>query len=88
VAYAPHLTEIQALVLEAFDNELDPQGVALALETRLHDLGIDSLTLAEVIVFLQQRLGVQLDIDEDLTAAAHTTVADFAKAVTQHVGRV
>ena len=56
------------------------EGVALDSQTRLSDLGVDSVSLVEILLFIERRYGVTVP-DEQLTRENLKTVAALAECV-------
>jgi acyl carrier protein len=69
---------VQRRVLRVMTDWCGPRDTELTPETRLADLGLDSLTLLEVSLGLQKEFGVAVD-DEEMAEAV--TVAELVALV-------
>jgi acyl carrier protein len=49
------------IALEAVNDVLQSRGVTITPDTAFEELGLDSLDLAELMVALEERVGVELD---------------------------
>lgn len=61
-------------------------GVALTPETRLEDIAVDSLQMSELILDLEDRLGVELDDDVLLKLSSSETIGDFLDGFVKTAG--
>jgi acyl carrier protein len=73
---------VEQRVLRVMANWCGPQDVELGPESRLFDLGLDSLTLLEVSLGLQKEFGVAVD-DEQMAEAV--TVAELVDLVSEQL---
>lgn len=53
-------------ILEIVAEHLDMDKAEITKESKFEDLGIDSLDAVELVMKLEEGLGVQLDLDRDL----------------------
>ncbi|MDR1778908.1 MAG: acyl carrier protein [Clostridiales Family XIII bacterium] len=63
---------IKKLIVEFNDSDPD----AITLETTFKDLGIDSLDTAELLINLEETVGKEIELDEEVT-----TVGDLVAFV-------
>lgn len=66
------LEKIKALLADYTDVDVE----SITLETAFADLGIDSLSVVEMVMELEDDLGVELELEEKVN-----TVGDFVKFV-------
>lgn len=52
-------------VTEILKNYSDTEGVNITKETTFKDLGVDSLDFVEILMELEEKLGVELEIEEN-----------------------
>ena len=77
----PNTLSPLALIQDALRPYTDANLDGLNSETRFADIGIDSLTMAELLFELEDRLGVSLDN----TAEIPQTVGQVIELVQQHI---
>ncbi|NMC56257.1 MAG: acyl carrier protein [Eubacteriaceae bacterium] len=52
-------------VTEILKNYSDAEGINITKDTTFKDLGIDSLDFVEILMELEEKLGVELEIEEN-----------------------
>ncbi|MFI1225620.1 MULTISPECIES: acyl carrier protein [unclassified Streptomyces] len=57
----------------------------IALDDELHEIGIESLNILEIVVRLEQEFDIKIG-DGEIFEAALSRVGDIAKLVQSHVG--
>ena len=84
-------------VRQAVAKALNIPAAEIKPETRLDELGMNSLDMMEVIFEMEQRFGIDIPLEQETPASDQTggkapnnlpfeTIADVAGAVTQHIG--
>jgi|SRR5215468_6850468 len=72
-------SEILALLLDRDDDEEEKEEISVSPDSSLHGLGLNSLMLAQLLVFLEAELGVD-PFGDDLSIADMRTVQDLISA--------
>ena len=79
----PHFAHAVAAVLVLMPAHLPLETLTVQPESRLEDLGVDSLAVAEVIVEVEIRLGCELPIDVLRRLSYVETIGDVARELGQ-----
>jgi acyl carrier protein len=83
-------------VRQAVAKALNIPATEIKSETRLDELGMNSLDVMEVIFEMEQRFGIDIPLEQENRPADQAgkgtnnlpfeTIADVADAITQHIG--
>lgn len=75
--------DMEAGVIAIFQDHADPAAGAVSRATELEALGIHSLELTEIVMDIEDRYGVEIDLSTVDTWTSFKTVGDLIDAVKQ-----
>lgn len=78
--------DVENGVLEIFQAHVDKNAGAVTAETPLESLGIHSLELTEIVMDIEDKYGVDVDLSTVETWASFKTVGDMIAEVKKLVG--
>jgi len=67
-------------VAEILKNYSDSEGLQITAKTSFKELGIDSLDFVEILMELEEKLGVELELEENFT-----TIGELVAYIEQKV---
>ncbi|MEU6484428.1 acyl carrier protein [Streptomyces sp. NPDC046887] len=76
-------TRVREVVADVIGPSAPP---TIGLDDELHEIGIESLNILEIVVRLEQEFDIKIG-DAEIFEAALSRVGDIAKLVQTHVGR-
>ena len=76
----PTVSEIERILLDEIAEMLSGSGVAIAPETPLHTLGLDSLRLFELFVLVEKQFGLSL-LEGPLTRESLENIAALSRHI-------
>jgi len=80
------MADIEERVFEILAKETRRDRAALTRETKTEDLGITSLEMVEVLMQIEDELGVEIELDAGKAARELATLGDIADAVRRLAG--
>jgi len=81
------MTDITADVFALIQKKLPPGKPPLKVEDRLEDLGIDSLSVVELIFDLEEKFNIQLPYNANDAEPDFETVGEVVDAIKNLVGK-
>lgn len=75
------MADLQERVFEIIAKETRRDRALLTRETKTEDLGITSLEMVEVLMQIEDELGVEIELDAGRAARELATLGDIADAV-------
>jgi acyl carrier protein len=83
---SPEKVDIDAQVCGIITDVLGSSAPAeIRLDDELHEIGIESLTILEIVVRIENECGIKIG-DSEIFEAALSRVGDLVKLVQSHVG--
>jgi acyl carrier protein len=75
------MDDVTTNVLALIQKKLPPEKTALSMTDRLKDLGIDSLSVVELIFELEERFNIQIPYNANDTEPEFETVGEVVDAI-------
>lgn len=68
-------------------NELDFETVDVTMDTNLREIGVDSITLMQLIVLIEEKYGIEIE-DDDIVEDNWETISRIMSTVEKYINQV
>lgn len=68
-------------------NELDFETVDVTVDTNLREIGVDSITLMQLIVLIEEKYGIEIE-DDDIVEDNWETISKIMSTVEKYINQV